>query len=289
MRSLLGTGLSASEAARGALADAPPSAASGDEAGPFAQRLRDALEAYDEGAANAVLDEAVASLSVESLAATVALPTLEEIGMRWSRGEVTVAQEHFASNLLRGRLLGLARGWGGGVGPLALLACPPGELHDLGLISFGLALRAHGWRITFLGPDTPVETIAEAAAKLAPSLIVLAGLEPAKFNSAAEAISRLAVKYPVALGGAGAGSSWPRGWGRSSFRRTRSGPRRRSRLGRPWPRALGGYQSAGRQRSQEFALPRRPSTWRLSSCLSAPIPRGRRGAPGVLPGPNRSR
>ena len=35
---------------------------------------------------------------------------------------------------------------------------------------------------------------------------MLAGLEPAKFNSAAEAISRLAVKYPVALGGAGAGS-----------------------------------------------------------------------------------
>jgi hypothetical protein len=29
-----------------------------------------------------------------------------------------------------------------GVGPAAVLACLPGEQHDLGLIAFGLALRA---------------------------------------------------------------------------------------------------------------------------------------------------
>lgn len=57
---------------------------------------------------------------------------------------------HFASALLRGRLLGLARGWGSGGGPLGLLACVPGDQHDLGLICFGLGLRGHRWRITFL-------------------------------------------------------------------------------------------------------------------------------------------
>ena len=46
----------------------------------------------------------------------------------------------FASQLLRGRLLGLARGWDRGAGPRALLACAPGEQHDLALIAFGLAL-----------------------------------------------------------------------------------------------------------------------------------------------------
>ena len=209
MRALLAEGLSASEAARAVLAgpaagtQAPPAAAPG-EPGSFAARLREALEGYDEAAANAVLDEAVASLSVESLASTVALPTLGEIGERWSRGEISVAQEHFASNLLRGRLLGLARGWGGGGGPLALLACPPGEQHDLGLIAFGLALRARGWRITFLGPDTPVETVADAAARLDPALVILAALEPGRFNTAAAAVTRLAAAHPVALGGAGA-------------------------------------------------------------------------------------
>jgi hypothetical protein len=52
--------------------------------------------------------------------AEVVLPYLHELGEAWGRGEATVAQEHFASALLRGRLLGLARGWGGGSGPHAL-------------------------------------------------------------------------------------------------------------------------------------------------------------------------
>jgi methanogenic corrinoid protein MtbC1 len=88
---------------------------------------------------------------------------------------VSIAQEHFASNVLRGRLLGLARGWGRGTGPRALLACPEGEHHDLGLIAFGLALRERGWRIDYLGSDTPVASIAEAAEAIAPELLVLTG------------------------------------------------------------------------------------------------------------------
>ena len=91
----------------------------------------------------------------------VVLPYLRDLGERWERGEATVAQEHFASNVLRGRLLGLARGWGRGSGPRAVLACAPGELHDLPLIVFGLVLSARGWVITYLGPDTPISTIQE--------------------------------------------------------------------------------------------------------------------------------
>ena len=94
-----------------------------------------------------------------SLLRDLLIPYLHDLGERWEAGTASVAQEHFASNFLRGRLLGLARGWGQGGGPLAILACAPSELHDLPLIAFGLALRAHGWRIAFLGPDTPLGTL----------------------------------------------------------------------------------------------------------------------------------
>ena len=76
--------------------------------------------------------------TVETVLRVVLLPYLAELGDRWSTGEATVAQEHFASNLIRGRLLGIGRGWDGGDRPRAVLACAPGELHDLGLIAFGL-------------------------------------------------------------------------------------------------------------------------------------------------------
>jgi hypothetical protein len=53
---------------------------------------------------------------------------------------------------MRGRFTGLARGWGGGNGPRAVLACPSGELHDLGLMMFGITLRHRGWRIAYCRP-----------------------------------------------------------------------------------------------------------------------------------------
>ena len=74
-----------------------------------------------------------------------------------SGARLSVGDEHFATNVIRGRLLGLARGWGRGLGPVALLACLPGEQHELGLLAFGLALRAHGWRVSYFGGDTPLE------------------------------------------------------------------------------------------------------------------------------------
>ena len=117
---------------------------------------------------------------------------MRQIGYRWESGEISIAQEHFATGVIRGRLLSVARNWGAGTGPLALLACPPGESHDLGLISFGLVLHSRGWRITYLGADTPIDTVSQAVGDLHPDAIVLAALDPAPFESAAQELSALA-------------------------------------------------------------------------------------------------
>jgi methanogenic corrinoid protein MtbC1 len=116
---------------------------------------------------------------------------------------VSVAQEHFASALLRGRLLGLARGWGTGSGPKLVLACPPGEEHDLGLIMFGIAASRRGWRVTYLGQDTPFSTIEATIEALAPELVVFAVAAGTSLGQNARAIRALAKRVPVAVGGAG--------------------------------------------------------------------------------------
>ncbi|HSI79725.1 MAG TPA: MerR family transcriptional regulator [Solirubrobacterales bacterium] len=209
MRALIAQGVAASEAARLARSGAtdaertpkPESVASLDEPD---RRLREALERFNEVEATAVLDEAIAALSIDALVDRVVLPALREVGERWERGEATVGQEHFATAIVRGRLAGLARNWGAGTGPLAILACPPGELHDMGLFAFGLALRARGWRLAYLGPNAPIETIADAARYLNPDAVVLAALTPDSFHASAAEIAGLAERSRVLLAGAGA-------------------------------------------------------------------------------------
>jgi MerR family transcriptional regulator, light-induced transcriptional regulator len=163
-----------------------------------------AVDRFDEPAAQAVIDGLLAAATLDSVLSEVIVPFLHEVGERWERGELSVAQEHFASNLVRGRLLGLARGWGAGNGPRALLACPPHERHDLGLIAFGLALRARGWRIDFLGSDTPIDDLVRTAHATEPALIVLSATSPELLARHANDLRALAREHTVALAGAGA-------------------------------------------------------------------------------------
>lgn len=163
-----------------------------------------AVDAFDEPAAQTIIDELLAAATVDALLAEVVVPFLREVGERWERGELSIAQEHFASNVLRGRLLGLARGWGGGSGRRALLACPPDERHDLGLIAFGLALRGRGWRIDFLGSDTPVESVVRAADAVRPDLLVVSATGPELLAGVAAELAALGREHTVAVAGAGA-------------------------------------------------------------------------------------
>jgi DNA-binding transcriptional MerR regulator/methylmalonyl-CoA mutase cobalamin-binding subunit len=202
MRSHLDRGLSAAEAARLTLAENAAPASPPLERG--SGELRAALDGFDEGAAQGALDRLLAAFSVELVLREVVLPYLRELGDRWERGEASVAQEHFASQVLRGRLLGLARGWDRGAGPRAVLACMPGEQHDLGLVAFGLALRDRGWRIVFLGPDTPLDTLVDAAAALGPDAVVVSATTPEHFERSRDNLRALARSRRVRIAGAGA-------------------------------------------------------------------------------------
>ena len=204
MQHHLARGLAAAEAAT--LASEQP-AASVDPGALLAdtkQELADALAAFDEAHAHAVLDSLVAATTVETVLAEVVLPYLHHLGELWERGEATVAQEHFASSVLRGRLLGLARGWGRGLGPRIVLACAPGEQHDLGLIAFGLALRARGWRIIYLGADTPLPSVADAAHAADAVFVVISAVTNVRFESHRDELRELGRKHRLCLGGAGA-------------------------------------------------------------------------------------
>jgi DNA-binding transcriptional MerR regulator len=202
MQRYLQSGMAAAEAATLALREEPAHTESPRlDAAAARGHLADALGAFDEARAHAILDDLLAAASIDTVLSEVLLPFLEKLGRRWERGEVSVAQEHFASSVLRGRMLGLARGWGRGVGPMALIACLPDEQHDFGAMAFGLALSARGWRIAYLGADTPLETIEQAALRLEPALVALSGVSDERVRPIAEQLSALGRRWRVAIGG----------------------------------------------------------------------------------------
>ena len=204
MQDHLAAGLSAAEAARAALAT--DAAAPADEAAGALRLGRDlgeALTKFDAIRAHALIDRLLAERSAESAVRDVIMPLLHDLGERWARGEVDVGQEHFASRLLEARLLALLRGSDRGAGPMAVLACPPGELHTLGLVAFGIALRSRGWRITYLGADTPIASIHRAADEVSPALVVLSAIVPTHFARTEAELRDLATTKRLALAGAG--------------------------------------------------------------------------------------
>jgi MerR family transcriptional regulator, light-induced transcriptional regulator len=215
MQAQLAYGLSAAEAARTVLREDGEGASAdllrpaGPDLAAFAVKelsaaLRQALDALDEPSAQAVLDRLMSDLSLTTVLRDAVLPYLAELGERWQRGTASIAQEHFASNIIRGRLAGLARGWGRGHGPRAILACPPGEQHDMALMIFGIALNRNGWRIDYFGTSTPVEELDRAVDAKHPDLVVVAATIPETLAPLRPKLAALARRAPLALAGAGA-------------------------------------------------------------------------------------
>jgi DNA-binding transcriptional MerR regulator len=208
MRELIESGLAAGEAAHAVTADdawsPPPETPSEPAYGAASDQLLAALLSFDSATVQAAFDRVFAVRSMDAALREVVLPALREIGDRWARAEVTVAQEHFATEVITSRLRGLCREWDHGLGPRAILACPSGERHDIGLLCCGLALHRRGWRVTYLGADTPIDALATVVEAIDPSVVVIGAVQRHPLRLAAPALAELSERVTVAVGGVGA-------------------------------------------------------------------------------------
>ncbi|HET8621014.1 MAG TPA: cobalamin B12-binding domain-containing protein [Acidimicrobiales bacterium] len=129
-------------------------------------RLLDRLLAGDEpGAWRVVESTLVSQTTAERAHLDLLAPCLVEVGRRWAHGALTVGGEHVASTTaarLAARLAPLSAGPGRRRGTV-VLGGAPGEQHGLPLTLLTNVLRARGWRVVELGPDTPVDDLLWAA------------------------------------------------------------------------------------------------------------------------------
>ncbi len=136
--------------------------------------LIDALRSVDETRAGEVLTEALSLYSVEDVCIQVIQPVLVRVGELWLTGEVSVAVEHFASSLMRARLENLFNQSPHTMyGPFALVACAPGELHELGAMFLAIFLRRSGFRVVYLGQNVPLDSLLGMVRALHPDAVCI--------------------------------------------------------------------------------------------------------------------
>lgn len=178
MRRLTEGGIAAADAAQraldGAAVERRPPAPEGDAWSMSVRAILDAVVRHDD---RALADEArkLPFLGTPTVVLDrVLVPALREVGDRWHRGELSIAQEHLARGVLTPTfhdLLRLSTSTDADV--RVVLACFEDDEHELGLLATATRLAAWGLAPIFLGARTPPSAIADAVAGFRPRVIAL--------------------------------------------------------------------------------------------------------------------
>lgn len=155
-----------------------------------------------------LLGAADAGVPVARLYCDVLQPAMYEVGERWQRAHISVAQEHLATQLTQAALAQLALRLTGdghtGTGRTAIVSCSPGELHSIGGQMVSDFLEADGWEVLTLGADVPPEDVAAMAAEHGADLVAISTALPAHLLSAGltcGAVRRLHPRPLIVAGG----------------------------------------------------------------------------------------
>jgi DNA-binding transcriptional MerR regulator len=156
--------------------------------------LVDLFANFEHTRANAELGRQAALLSPRDLVYGVVLPLLREVGQRWHRGEIGIAQEHLVSSAVHHLLGSMVRLYPPRPGaPRIVIATLSGELHEFGIMAAAMIATFSGLNPLLLGPNLPAAEMMQAARKTSAS-IVLVGCSGAPVSPAA--LAELAATVP---------------------------------------------------------------------------------------------
>lgn len=185
-------------------------AATGSESAPdvwqqYLERMSKAIERFDELALDATYNDALSLYPVDLVNSRLTTPLLRILGKRWKEEAAGVAEEHFFSVYLRNKLGTRIHHLNArNVGPRLLVACLPGEYHEVGMLFFALAAVNHGYRVLVLGANLPLDQVPGVLKQRSCDAVVLSGsARPARtlLNEQLPDLCR-ALSVPVFVGGA---------------------------------------------------------------------------------------
>jgi len=131
------------------------------------ERILAAVGKYRPTECDQVMAMAFALLPPFEVVRNVLSPALREVGDRWHRGELSIAQERIASNCARRQLAALLHTFNSvAKGPAVVFATLSGERHELGILMYAALAASLRLRAYYLGPDLPAEEAARCAVEI---------------------------------------------------------------------------------------------------------------------------
>jgi methanogenic corrinoid protein MtbC1 len=164
------------------------------------------VAAFEPARLRSLLDEAMVTRGAAGVLERLMVPLLDRIGTAWEAGEISAAEEHAATAVLKEIMFRGSQPFAQSAGaPGLIVATPAGQLHELGAAMVSSTARRLGWEVTYLGPSLPAEEITKAAVRTGALGVALSIVYPADDPQLAGELRRLRkllpADVPILIGG----------------------------------------------------------------------------------------
>lgn len=195
-------------------ADVPPNGIAPEILEALRTEYLEALVAGEPGRAEATVREAIdAGLSSASIDDVIVAPAMRTIGELWSDGELSVAEEHLATEITF-RVLALQREAfrtaARRTRAVVVLAAPAGEQHVLGLNMAADLLAEGGYDVRLLGADVPTSALPDLLDRLHADVLGLTATMPGaarELRAIIDTVVRARPRLHLLVGGSSVPSS----------------------------------------------------------------------------------
>jgi len=169
----------------------------------YQRRMLNAVVRFDTNALDQTYNDALSLYPIDLVTKRMILPLLKTLGIRWAENEGSVAEEHFFGAYLRNKLGARFHHHVAQSGPLLVAACLPGEQHEIGLMLFCLSALNKGYRLVYLGADTPFAELTSPVVRSNADAVLLSGSVEPDMSNLGQGLSALvkSIDVPVFVGG----------------------------------------------------------------------------------------
>jgi len=127
----------------------------------FVHQMIEASISFDKEALDKIINSIAIRIGMEKAIVNVFYPFLKRIGLLWLTNNVIPAQEHFASHVIRKKIIMATDGLEipADKKSIILVFGPKGELHEIPLLAANYFFRKHNNQTVYLGVNIDLETL----------------------------------------------------------------------------------------------------------------------------------